>query len=214
MVGAATGAGLRGGVFIDTIMDKIGDAGRGRPVYAAIGEVVVAALSPRGQLAGKLLPAIQDIASRTSAAGARLVVIGGAGSLRVAPGGPRVADGDSMPAFLIEEARQTAASVAWLEADAPEGLDWTFISPASPSVLAILARLRARTPSPATSLSSTATSRPPTSPRPLSMRSSSTSTTVTCRSTAEPRRSSTFRPLSMSAHRHEPAFRRGTGPAS
>ena len=93
-------------------------------------EVVIAALSPRGELAGNLLAAIQDIASRTSTAGARLVVIGGAGSLRVAPGGPRVADGDSMPAFLVEEARQTAASVDWLEADAPEDLDWTFISPA------------------------------------------------------------------------------------
>jgi putative NADH-flavin reductase len=93
-------------------------------------EVVVAALSPRGELAGNLLAAIQDVAARVSTTGARLVVIGGAGSLRVAPDGPRVAEGDSMPAFLIEEARQTAASVDWLEADAPEGLDWTFVSPA------------------------------------------------------------------------------------
>jgi hypothetical protein len=93
-------------------------------------EVVVAALSPRGELAGNLLPAIQDIASRTSTAGARLVVIGGAGSLRVAPGGPRVAAGNNMPAFLIEEARQTAASVDLLEAGAPKDLDWTFVSPA------------------------------------------------------------------------------------
>jgi putative NADH-flavin reductase len=93
-------------------------------------EVIVSTLSPRGELAGNLLPAIQGVAAHALTADARLVVIGGAGSLRVAPDGPRVAEGDNMPAFLIEEARQTAASVDWLEAAAPEALDWIFVSPA------------------------------------------------------------------------------------
>jgi uncharacterized protein len=93
-------------------------------------EVVVAALSPRGDLSGSLLQTIQSLAAHTVQAGARLIVVGGAGALRVAPGGPRVAEGDTLPPFLIQESRQTAASVTWLEADAPAGLDWTYVSPA------------------------------------------------------------------------------------
>ncbi|SNY31399.1 NAD(P)-dependent oxidoreductase [Paractinoplanes atraurantiacus] len=93
-------------------------------------DVVVASLSPRGDLAGKLTEAVARIATEAAAAGTRLIVVGGAGALRVAPDGPRVADGDSLPAFLIEESRQTAAVVAWLEQSAPDGLNWTYISPA------------------------------------------------------------------------------------
>jgi len=93
-------------------------------------DVVVEALSPRGDMTGRLLEAVQLVAGHTARAGARFIAAGGAGALHVAAGGPRLADGDAMPPSLLGEARETASVASWLEADAPNGLDWTYISPA------------------------------------------------------------------------------------
>jgi len=92
-------------------------------------DAVVATLSPRGDLAGRLLGLYQEIAAAAAAAGARLIVIGGFSSLRPAPGEPRFADGD-VPERFRSEAREMDAVREWLSGSAPGSLDWTLLSPA------------------------------------------------------------------------------------
>ncbi|GLX53194.1 3-beta hydroxysteroid dehydrogenase [Streptomyces hygroscopicus subsp. hygroscopicus] len=92
-------------------------------------DAVVAALSPRGDLVGRLLGLYQDIAAAADAAGARLIVIGGFSSLRPAPGEPRFAEGD-LPEQFRSEAREMDAVREWLTTAAPASLDWTLVSPA------------------------------------------------------------------------------------
>ncbi|MFT4086753.1 MAG: NAD(P)H-binding protein [Gordonia sp. (in: high G+C Gram-positive bacteria)] len=98
---------------------------------AAGADVVVSALSPRGDLegAGVLCALEQRIASHTQGAGARLGVVGGAGSLLVAPGGPRVADTPEFPAEVKPEADEMDGVLQDLRASDP-ALDWFYISPA------------------------------------------------------------------------------------
>lgn len=92
-------------------------------------DVVVAALSPRGDTAGTLPTAYASLAELAVATGARLVVVGGFSSLRPAPGAPRFAEGDIDPRFA-DEARELDSILSWLQSSAPEGLDWLFVSPA------------------------------------------------------------------------------------
>ncbi|MEW2622107.1 NAD(P)H-binding protein [Streptomyces sp. NPDC048106] len=93
-------------------------------------DAVVATLSPRGDLVGRLLGLYQDIAAAADATGARLIVIGGFSSLRPAPGEPRFAEGE-VPEQFRTEAREMDAIREWLTSAAPASLDWTLISPAA-----------------------------------------------------------------------------------
>jgi putative NADH-flavin reductase len=92
-------------------------------------DVVIAALSPRGDLEGRVLPLYQDYAKAASAAGARFIAIGGFSSLRPAPGQPRFAEGD-VPEPFRAEALEMEAFRAWITTEAPQDLDWLFVSPA------------------------------------------------------------------------------------
>lgn len=92
-------------------------------------DVVVAALSPRGDNAGRLGAAYRQLAADAAAQGVRLIVIGGFGSLRPAPDAPRFADGD-IPAEFAAEAKEMDGFREWLSTDAPADLSWTFVSPA------------------------------------------------------------------------------------
>ena len=92
-------------------------------------DVVVGALSPRGALEGKLVGVVRTLSAAAQAAGARLGVVGGAGSLLVAPGGPAVAETDGFPEAFMPEAAEMAAILADLRAS-DEGLDWFYLSPA------------------------------------------------------------------------------------
>ncbi|MET8725080.1 MULTISPECIES: NAD(P)-dependent oxidoreductase [Streptomyces] len=93
-------------------------------------DAVVAALSPRGDLVGRLLGLYQDVAAAADADGARLIVIGGFSSLRRAPGEPRFAEGD-VPEQFRSEAREMDTVREWLSGSAPASLDWTLVSPAA-----------------------------------------------------------------------------------
>lgn len=93
-------------------------------------DVVVAALSPRGDNQGNLAQAYQQLASTAADAGATLVVIGGFGSLRPAPGAPRFAEGEQPPEFAAES-REMHAIQQWFATDAPANLDWVYVSPAA-----------------------------------------------------------------------------------
>lgn len=92
-------------------------------------DVIVSALAPRGDMLGEVRPATAQLAAAAAAAGTRLGVVGGAGSLVVAEGGPKVIDTDGFPDEIKPEAREAEAVLDDLRA-ADEALDWFYISPA------------------------------------------------------------------------------------
>lgn len=91
-------------------------------------DVVVVAVSPRGNMAGQVRPAVAALAADADQAGVRLGVVGGAGSLLVVEGGPRVVD-SGFPEEFRPEAEEMAGVLDDLRA-APETLDWFLVSPA------------------------------------------------------------------------------------
>lgn len=91
-------------------------------------DVVVVAVSPRGDMLGRVRPAIAALAREAEAAGVRLGVIGGAGSLHVAEGGPLVVE-SGFPEEFKAEALEMADVLDDLRSS-PETLDWFFVSPA------------------------------------------------------------------------------------
>lgn len=101
----------------DTVKQAVADA-----------DVVISAVAPRGDMEGAVAPAIARLAEAARAAGTRIGVIGGAGSLHVSEGGPRVLDSGFPEAFKAEALEMTDVLEA-LKAS-PEDLDWFFISPA------------------------------------------------------------------------------------
>lgn len=92
-------------------------------------DVVVAALSPRGDMAGRLVEVYRQLARLSAEAGARYVQVGGFSSLRPAPGAPRFVEGE-IPEQFRGEALEGEATRVMLVEDAPTDLDWVFISPA------------------------------------------------------------------------------------
>lgn len=94
-------------------------------------DVVVSALSPRGDMAD--LEAFrgveQAVARLAQDRGVRFGVIGGAGSLLVAEGGPKLVDTPDFPAEFAQEPRVLDAVLQDLRGS-DEGLDWFFVSPA------------------------------------------------------------------------------------
>ena len=92
-------------------------------------DVVLGALSPRGPLDGRLRDVYAALADAASATGARLGVVGGAGSLLVAEGGPKLMDTPSFPKEYASEPRQLGEVLDDLRART-DALDWFFVSPA------------------------------------------------------------------------------------
>jgi putative NADH-flavin reductase len=92
-------------------------------------DVVVATLSPRGDMAGRLVETYRDLARLASASGARYLQVGGFSSLRPAADAPRFVEGE-VPEQFRAEAQEGEATRAMLVEEAPADLDWLFISPA------------------------------------------------------------------------------------
>lgn len=92
-------------------------------------DVIVGAVSARGETAGTLVEAYTNLAKAAAAQDARLIIIGGFSSLRPAPGAPSFAEAGGIPAEFAAEALEMNAVLTSL-ADAPENLDWVFVSPA------------------------------------------------------------------------------------
>lgn len=94
-------------------------------------DVVVDALAPRGQQADTWRGIHRTVARATDAAGARLVIVGGASSLRPARGADRyVSDLSGIPEELHDEIRDGAAFLIEDLPATPPSLDWLFVSPA------------------------------------------------------------------------------------
>jgi len=104
------------------------DAGFQKEAVAGA-EVVVLALSPRGELEDAQTEVYARLAELADAAGARLFVIGGFSTLRPAPDQPRLTEGELNPVFA-KEALTGAANLDLLRS-APESLDWVYVSPAA-----------------------------------------------------------------------------------
>jgi uncharacterized protein len=95
-------------------------------------DVVVAALAPRGPLAGPFRDVYRTVGRLADEQGARLFVVGGFSSLRPAPGAPRfVEDLSNMPTEVHEEILAGAALILEDLPAAPGTLDWVFVSPAA-----------------------------------------------------------------------------------
>jgi putative NADH-flavin reductase len=94
-------------------------------------DVVVAALAPRGPLAGPFRDVNGTIARLADAENARLFVVGGYSSLRPAPGAPRfMEDLSHAPAEVHDEILAGAALIIEDLPATPETLNWVFVSPA------------------------------------------------------------------------------------
>ena len=106
-----------------------GDLTRSVPDIAGA-EVVVAALSPRGDNAGRLRDAYRALAQAAATNGARFVGIGGFSSLRPAEGAPRFVEGDDLPPEFAAEAREMNDILADLATGSVD-VDWLFVSPAA-----------------------------------------------------------------------------------
>jgi putative NADH-flavin reductase len=91
-------------------------------------DVVVSATGPSrtGASHDTWLAAVQNLVDHVT--GARVLFVGGAGSLRT-PDGGRLLDSPGFPAEYLAEARAGAAALD-IFLTAPEDLDWTFFSPA------------------------------------------------------------------------------------
>ena len=94
-------------------------------------DVVVAALAPRGPLAGPFRDVNGTIARLADAENARLFVVGGYSSLRPAAGAPRfMEDLSHAPAEVHDEILAGAALIIEDLPATPETLNWVFVSPA------------------------------------------------------------------------------------
>ena len=93
-------------------------------------DVVLVALSPRGDMAGKLEGVVQELVQRLAGTSTRLGYVGGASSLLTEEGGPRLWDvtEDQIPDEVKPEIRTGLDVLAMLEAS-PESLDWFYVSP-------------------------------------------------------------------------------------
>lgn len=108
---------------------ELGDVEVVAPRVIPGADVVVAALSPRGDMAGRLVEIYRDLARLCADAGVRYLQVGGFSSLRPAAGAPRFVEGE-IPEHIREEVLEGEATRAMLVEDAPADLDWVFISPA------------------------------------------------------------------------------------
>lgn len=91
-------------------------------------DVVVSALSPRGDMEQAVIPALSALVDKLSGTGTRVSVVGGAGGSLSAPGGPRLIDLD-FPDEYKHEAQVGVDSLALLQ-NADASLDWFFVHPA------------------------------------------------------------------------------------
>ncbi|MGY1803067.1 NAD(P)-dependent oxidoreductase [Blastococcus sp. SYSU D00922] len=99
-----------------------------RAKVLADADVVVVTVAPRGDMGGRVAPGIAELAAEAERAGVRIGVVGGAGSLHVAEGGPRLFDTPEFPAVYKPESLEMAAALDDLRNSA-ESLDWFYVCP-------------------------------------------------------------------------------------
>jgi len=113
---------------VDGVRYRTGDAADATKIIEGA-DVLIAALSPRGGLAGRVAGLYESYAAAAARAGATFIVIGGFSSLRPAADQPRFAETD-LPEQFRDEALEMESFRNWIATQAPADLDWVFISPA------------------------------------------------------------------------------------
>ncbi len=91
-------------------------------------EVVVSAVAPRGDMLGKVRPALQELIAALPD-GVRVGVIGGAGGSLVAPGGPRLVDTEGFTEEYKPEALEAIGVLEDLQSGTG-GREWFYVHPA------------------------------------------------------------------------------------
>jgi putative NADH-flavin reductase len=92
--------------------------------------VVFEALSPRGDMAGKVERVFAGIVALAEKSGTRLGVLGGASSLLVSPDGPRLLELAPPPPEARPEVELGVRKLETLR-ESSEALDWFYVSPAA-----------------------------------------------------------------------------------
>lgn len=100
-----------------------------RPVVAEA-DVVFEALSPRGDMAGKVQGVFADLVALAQQGGARLGVLGGASSLLVSADGPRLLEVEPVAPEVLPEVELGIHKLEMLK-ESSEALDWFYVSPAA-----------------------------------------------------------------------------------
>jgi hypothetical protein len=93
-------------------------------------DVVVSAIPGRPLDGKRLLDAVPSIAKAAQENGTRIGVVGGAGSLDAAEGGPRLIDTPDFPEAAKPEAGNHAKVLEAFR-ELPESVDWFYVSPAA-----------------------------------------------------------------------------------
>lgn len=114
---------------VDGVQYEIGPVEEVAPRVVPGADVVLAAVSPRGDMAGRLVDLYGELARLSARAGARYLQVGGFSSLRPAAGQPRFVEGEVAEPHRAE-ALEGEATRTMLVDSAPEELDWVFVSPA------------------------------------------------------------------------------------
>jgi putative NADH-flavin reductase len=111
---------------------EAGEMGHADSRARAVGDndIILSALSPRGDLVGHLVEINRNLAELAAKSGARMGVVGGFAALRVTPGGARLATVSDLGSRFAIEAREMAA-VADAMYDTPTSLEWFYISPSA-----------------------------------------------------------------------------------
>lgn len=91
-------------------------------------DVVLVAVSPRGDMVGRVEGLVDDLIHRLDGTDTRLGVVGGASSLLVEEGGPRLFDVRPPSPDVLPEV-QTGMNLLETLTASPESLDWFFVSP-------------------------------------------------------------------------------------
>ncbi|MEH0350301.1 NAD(P)-dependent oxidoreductase [Rhodococcus qingshengii] len=111
---------VQGSVHDNTIVEQI----------TADNDFVVVAIPAREIDGKRLLDAVTPLADAAARNGARIAVVGGAGSLLVSEGGPRVVDTPDFPDAYKGEALAHADVLDALRAT-DSNVDWFYVSPAA-----------------------------------------------------------------------------------
>ena len=124
--------GTAGGPDLEFREGSVHDAALADQVAAEADVIVVSIRFAPGDSGDgvKLLDAFPALTRAAAAHGTRLGVVGGAASLLVAEGGPRLIDTPEFPDQFKGEAGSAAEALEGLRADAT-GADWFFVSPAA-----------------------------------------------------------------------------------
>ena len=93
-------------------------------------DVVFEAISPRGDMEGREEGIVDELIHLANDAGVRLGVLGGASSLLISEGGPRLFDVSEQQPEVLPEIETGLALLEALQ-KSPDTLDWFYVSPAA-----------------------------------------------------------------------------------